>query len=83
MTFQISDMKNRHFLNLVNSDDNVLELIYSKGGTWLKHFGHSNTLYAKASRVITNHALISKYRLRFFPREKFSCSYRQYPIKSR
>ena len=33
MTFQVSDMKGRHFLNLVDSDNNVLELAYSKGGT--------------------------------------------------
>jgi len=83
MTFQVSDIKGRHFLDLVNSDNNILKPAYSKDGTWLKHFGHSNTLYARVSRVITNHALIGKYKLRFFPREKFSCPCRQYPIESR
>jgi len=37
-------------------------------GTWLKHFGHSNTLYAHAIRAITNYTPISEYYLRFFPR---------------
>ena len=77
MTFQVSDMKSKHFLDLVNNDNNILEPVYSKGGTWLKHFGHSNILCTRASRVITNHALIGEYRLRFFPREEFSYSCRQ------
>jgi len=33
MTFQASDSKERNFLDLVNNDDNILELTYSKGGT--------------------------------------------------
>ena len=61
MTFQASNMKGRHFLELVDSDNNVLELSYSKGSIWLKYFGHFNTLYARASRAITNHAPISEY----------------------
>jgi len=32
MTFQASDIKGRHFLDLVDSDNNVLEPVYSKGG---------------------------------------------------
>ena len=83
MTFQVSDMKGRHFFNLVDSNNNVLEPAYSKGGIWLKYFGHSNILCTRALRVITNHALISKYRLRFFPREEFSYLQGQYPIESR
>ena len=35
MTFQTSDLKGRNFLNLVNSDNNLLEPTYSKGSTWL------------------------------------------------
>jgi len=61
MTFQASDLKGRHFLELVNSDNDILEPSYSKGGTWLKYFGHSNTLCARASRAITNHASIGEY----------------------
>ncbi len=81
MTFQVSDLKDKSFLELVDSDNNILEPLYSKGGTWLKHFGHFNTLCARASRAITNHAPIGKYQLHFFPREKFSCPCRLYPIK--
>jgi len=40
-------------------------------------------MYARATKVITNHPPIGKYRLRFFPREDFSCLYRLDPIKSR
>jgi len=46
-------------------------------------FGYSNSLCVCATRAITNHALIGKYRLRFFPREEFKCLCSLYPIKSR
>ena len=83
MTFQASDIKGKHFLDLVDDDDNIIELSYIKGGSWLKFFGHSNSLCTRASRAITNHAPISEYRIRFFPREDFSCPCGIYPIKSR
>ena len=83
MIFQASDMKGKHFLDLLDNDENIIELSYIKGGPWLKHFGHSNSLCARALRVITNHAPIGEYRLRFFPREDFSCPCRLYPIESR
>jgi len=73
MTFQASDLKGNNFLDLVNSNDKILEPRYSKGGTWLQYVGHSNMLCARATRVITNHAPISEYCLHFFPREEFSC----------
>ena len=81
--FQVSDLKERQFLKLLDSDDNIIELSYIKGEAWLKFFGHLNSLCAKASRAITNHAPIGKYRLIFFPREEFRCSYGLYPIKTR
>ena len=81
--FQVSDLKGKHFLNLIDSDDNIIEPSYIKGSSWLKFFGHSNSLCARASRAITNHALISEYRLRFFPREEFSCPCGVYPIVTR
>ena len=34
-------------------------------------------------RAITNHVLIGKYHLRFFPRESFKCSYGLNSVKSR
>jgi len=55
MTFQASDSKSKHFLDFVDGDENTLELSYIKGSLWLKYFGYSNTLCARASRAITNH----------------------------
>jgi len=83
MTFQASDTKEKYFLDLVDGNDKPIKLLYIKGGLWLKFFGHSNSLYTRATRAITNHAPISEYRLRFFPREDFSCPCRLYPIESR
>jgi len=83
MTFQASDGKRRHFLELVNNDLKDIKPSYTKGGLWLQLFGHSNMLYACAMRAITNHALIGEYQLRFFPNEEFKCLCRNYPIESR
>ena len=83
MTFQALDMKGKNFLKLVNSDNNIIEPSYIKGSLWLKYFGHSNSLCTRASRAITNHTPTGEYRLRFFPKEDFSCSCGQYPIKTR
>ena len=80
MMFQVSNFKGNHFLD---NNNNIIKLTYIKGGLWLKMIGHSNSLCMHATRAITNHAPISEYRLRFFPREEFKCPYGQYPIKSR
>ena len=40
MTFQASDLKENNILNLVNSDDKVLEPMYSKGRIWLQYIGY-------------------------------------------
>jgi len=61
MTFQASDGKGRHFLNLVDHNSKDIEPSYIKGGLWLQFFGHSNLLCTRATRAITNHALIGKY----------------------
>ena len=47
------------------------------------HFGHSNLLCTRATRVITYHTSIGKYRLRFFPWEDFSYPCDNYPIETR
>ena len=83
MMFQASDLKENQFLGLLDDDNNIIKPSYTKGGSWLKLIGHLNSLCAQATRVITNHASTGKYRLRFFPREEFNCSCRQYPIESR
>jgi len=81
--FQASNLKGNQFLNLLNDDNNIIELSYVKGGLWFKTFGYLNSLCARATRAITNYASISKYRLRFFPREGFKYLYSLYPIESR
>ena len=72
MSFQVSDDKGQHFLELLDSDSKPIEPLYSKGGPWLKFFGYSNLLYTRASRVIVNYTSIGKYWLRFFPWEEFN-----------
>jgi len=83
MTFQASDRKGKHFLDLLDNELNVIEPSYAKGGPWLQSFGHSNSLCAHATRVITNHAPIGEYRLQFFPSMDFSCPCNNYSIESR
>ena len=83
MMFQASDFKGKQFLDLLDGNNNIIELLYIKDRAWLKYFGYLNSLYARASRAITNHAPISKYRLRFFLREEFKCPCEVYPIKLR
>jgi len=83
MTFQASDGKGNHFLDLLDDDLNPIEPLNIKGGPWLQSFGHSNSLCAQATRAITNHAPIGEYRLRFLPNMDFSCPCNNYPIESR
>jgi len=83
MTFQALNLKESQFLDLVDNDNNPIKPIYTKDGLWLKSFGHSSLLCARATRAITSYAPIDEYRLRFFPREEFKCLYRFYPIESR
>ena len=82
ITFQALDGEGQHFLNLLDNKLNDIEPSYVKGDPWLQLFGHSNGLCAHASRAITNHTLIGKYRLRFFLREEFKCLCGLYLIES-
>jgi len=83
MTFQASDSKGNHFLDLLDNDLNPIEPSYIKGGPWLQSFGHSNSLCAQATRAITNHVPIGEYCLRFLPNMDFLCPCNNYPIESR
>ena len=83
MTFQALNLKGYQFLDLCDDDNNPLEPSYAKGGTWLKYFGHSNSLCARAIRAITNHTSTGEYRLKFFPQEGFSYLCGNYSIKTR
>jgi len=83
MTFQASDGKGKHFLDLLDDDFNPIEPSYTKGGLWLQVFGYSNSLCAHATRAITNHTPIGEYQLRFLPNMDFLCPCNNYPIESR
>ena len=83
MTFQTFDFKGKHFLNLLDDELLPIEPLYTKGGPWIRHFRHSNSLYTRATRAITNHAPIGEYCLCFFPNKDFSCPCGNYPIESR
>jgi len=83
MTFQASDNKEHNFLELLDDEDKLLELTYSKGGMWLKYFGYSNLLCARASKAIINYVPIRKYWPRFFPYEELKCPCGNYSIESR
>ena len=49
MTFQASDLKEKQFLNLLDDNNNIIKPSYTKGGSWLKVFSHSNSLCVCAS----------------------------------
>ena len=83
MFFQVLDDKGCHFLELLDDDLKLIEPLISRERPWLKYFGHFNSLCARATRAIVNHALIGKYYLRFFPQEKFKCPCGLYSIKLR
>ena len=83
MLFQAAYSKGGNFLDLLDNNRNPIKPSSIKGGPWLQHFGYSNLLCTQASRAIINHALIGEYRLRFFPREKFTCPYGNYLIETR
>ena len=83
MTFQASNLKGNHFLDLLDDNNKIIKLTYTKGRSWLKIIGYSNSLYAYATKAITNHTPISEYRLMFFPRKEFKCLCGQYLIELR
>ena len=83
MTFQASEGKDNHFLDLLDDDLNSIELSYIKGSPWLQMFGHSNSLCARATRAISNHAPIEEYRLWFFSNLDFLYLCNNYPIETR
>jgi len=83
MIFQASDQKGRQFLELVDSNNNLIKMSYTNGGLWLKLIGHSNSLCTRAIRAITNHTPTGEYRLHFFPKEEIKYPCGPYPIKSR
>jgi len=63
MFFQMSNFKEKQFLDLLDDDFNTIEPLCIKGGLWIKHFGYSNLLCTRAMRAIANHTLIEEYYL--------------------
>jgi len=61
MSFQASNTKGHSFMNLLDENSNSIELYAAKGGSWLRFFGHSNSLCTRATRAIVNHAPIGEY----------------------
>jgi len=84
MTFQALDYKGKNFLDL-NDDDNLpTRPTYSKGGAWLKYFGHSNMLCAYT--ICCVHTLSEPSQI--MPQlaniiSGFTCLCGEYPIKTR
>ena len=83
MIFQASDDKGRHFLDLLNNNLCPIEPSYTKGGSWIKYFRHSNLLCVRATRAIVNHTPIGEYCLCFFYNKDFSCPCSNYLIETR
>ena len=79
----MTDLKGKHFLNIVNFNLEPIVPTYIKGDPWLKYIDFSNSLCARVMKTITNHTPISKYHMRFFPNQDFSCPYSRYPIESK
>jgi len=69
MTFQALNLKKKHFLDLLDDDYILIMPTYMKGNAWLKLLSHSNFLYVRVTRAITNHVLIEEYCLRFFSKK--------------
>ena len=66
MIFQISNLKGNYFLKLLDNDYYIIIPTYTKEDSWINYFSHLNSLYARATRVITNNVPIEEYHLRFF-----------------
>ena len=71
--FNCLTVQGHYFLTLRGKNCKPLQPSYSKGGSWLTHFGQLVTLCARATRAILNHAPIGEYRQRFFPAECTQC----------
>jgi len=78
-----NNSKGRNFLDLLDNDLNSIEPSSIKKGPWLQHFSYSNSLCARSTRAITNHAPIGEYQLKFFPNKEFAYPCDFYPIESR
>ena len=83
MSFHMMDLKEKHFLDLIDDNLKPIDSMYIKNGPWINYLGLFNFLYTRVTRAITNYAPIDEYCIRFFPNKDFSCLYRMYLIESR
>ena len=85
MYFQVFDYKRRYFLDLNNNNNQPICSTNSKSSTWLKYFSLSNLLYVCVciTKLITNHASISEYKLGFFSNNLFAYLCGNSPIETR
>ena len=63
MIFQVSNHRENHFLELLDDDYLPIKLIYIKSSPWLNQFSHLNSLCARVTTAITNHALTSSIHI--------------------
>ena len=70
-------------VNVLDNNLHPVEPLYTKRGSWIKYFGHSNSLYVRVIKAIINHTPIGEYHLYFFSNKDFSCLCGDYPIESR
>ena len=70
MMFQTLYDKERYFLDLLDNDLYLIELLYAKGGSWVKYFRHLNLLCARAIRAIVNHTPIGGISSLLFPQQR-------------
>ena len=61
ITFQALDSKGQCFLEFLNENLKLIELLYFKGGLQLNFFKHSNLICVRALRAIVNYAFIGEY----------------------
>ena len=81
MYFQALEYKEMKFLKLNNNNYQLICPTYSKSSAWLKYFSLSNSICTCITRLITNHAFIDKYSLRFFSKESFTYLYKVVLLK--
>ena len=79
MTFQASDFKGKHFLELLDNNNLPIKSVYTKNSMWFKSIGHSNSLCESNK---SNHKSCS-YRRIPLKILYFSCPCSHYPIESR
>jgi len=71
MIFQVLDLKDNHFFDLLGDELHTIESLYIQWSLWIRQFSHLNSLCARATRAIMNHAPIGEYHLRFFFKRGF------------